>query len=209
MVSSGAVGDAIAAGLRRHGLGVAIVAAIDGYDAAFARAESAIGQLDAVVWAQTPAPLGHPAPITSVDEAGWVAAVGDPLRSYVEFLQAAERKLRGLGGRVVVVVPTIATSGAANLVPWSTVAEGQRALAKSVARTWGAEGVIVNCVAVPAALLVETPEVAERPNLQRSALDEPTLEHAVAAVIAMLCSVSVDGVTGATIGVDGGQWMPS
>jgi 3-oxoacyl-[acyl-carrier protein] reductase len=199
----------LAAGLRRNGLAVATSSAATAYDAVLDDAQSAVGQLDTVIWAMTPPALGKPAPITALADSEWDQLVSPPLQSYVEFLQAAERRLRELGGRVVVVVPTIAMSGAANLVAWATVAEGQRAMAKSVARVWGARGITVNCVAVPTALLVAADEDLERPNLQQAALPDPDLEYDVAGVIAALCSDGFAAVTGTTVGVDGGRWIPS
>jgi NAD(P)-dependent dehydrogenase (short-subunit alcohol dehydrogenase family) len=201
--------SAIATGLRRHGLAVATSSALTAYDAALDEAQGAIGQLDALVWAMTPADLGQPRPITSIDGERWHRIVSEPLRAYVEFLQAAERRLHDLGGRVIVVVPTIAMSGAANLVAWATVAEGQRAMAKSVARVWGGRGITVNCVAIPTALLVNAAEDLDRPNLQQAALADPELETDVAGAIATLCSDGFAGVTGTTVGVDGGRWIPS
>lgn len=201
--------SAIATGLRRQGLAVATSEAVTEYDAAFDSATAAVGQLDTMVWAATPADLDAPAAITSLDAETWRQLVSLPLRSYVEFLQAAERRLRHLGGRVIVVVPTIAMSGAANLVAWATVAEGQRAMAKSVARVWGARRITVNCVAVPTALLADAPADLDRPNLQQAALPDPDLENDVTGVIAALCGDGFAAVTGTTIGVDGGRWIPS
>lgn len=201
--------SAIATGLRRNGLAVATTTAREKYDAALDEARASVGQLDVVVWAMTPAELGQPTPITAIADDHWKRLVADPLRSYVEFLQAAERRLRALGGRVIVVVPTIAMSGAANLVAWATVAEGQRAMAKSVARVWGASGITVNCVAVPTALLVDAADDLDRPNLQRAALPEPDLENDVASAVAAMCGDGFAAVTGATVGVDGGRWIPS
>jgi NAD(P)-dependent dehydrogenase (short-subunit alcohol dehydrogenase family) len=200
--------DPLARGLRRQGLGVAVCDWPTRYDDAFDAAIQALGQCQIAVWAWTPAALAVPTAVAEVDETAWESMVGSTLRSYVEFLQAAERRLRNLGGRVIVVVPTIAMSGAANLVAWATVAEGQRAMAKSVARVWGARGITVNCVAIPTALLVNATEDLDRPNLQQAALAEPDLAD-VAAAIATLCSDGFAGVTGTTVGVDGGRWIPS
>lgn len=199
----------IATGLRRTGLAVATSRATAGYDAALADAAEAVGRPDVVVWALTPPELGRPRPVTTIDDAGWRDMVGATLRSYIEFLQAAERVLRTAGGRLIVVVPTIAMSGAADLAAWSAVAEGQRALAKSVARVWGTNAVTVNCVAVPARLLVDATDDLDRPHLQSAALPDPDLGHDVAGAIAALCADGLAPVTGATIGVDGGRWIAS
>lgn len=197
--------DELVGGLGARGLSVATVDADADFDAAFAVA----GMLDAVIWAWTPPGLSTPAPLTDLDEARWRELVAASLRRYVTFLQATERRLRGSGGRLVVVVPTLGLSGAAGLVAWASVAEGQRSLAKSVARVWGRSGITVNCVGVPPALLAGGAGDLGRPDLQQPALGNPDLGNDVAGTIAALCGDGMAPVTGATIAVDGGRWMPA
>jgi NAD(P)-dependent dehydrogenase (short-subunit alcohol dehydrogenase family) len=201
--------DELAGGLRDHGADVATITATRDFAGALDDAESTMGGLSSLVWAATGAQLGNPQPLASLDGPTWAALLEDPLRSYVEFLQAAYRRLRDRGGQVVVLVPTIAMSGAPGLAAWATVAEAQRSLAKSAARVWGADGITLNCVAVPANLLVRTPDGGDlnRADLQATGLAAPRLGGEVAAVVASLCSPDWGGVTGATIGVDGGRWM--
>lgn len=202
-------GDELADGLRARGFPVAAVDTDTNLDAGFDLAEAAIGRLEAIIWAWTPPGLATPAPLADVDESRWRRLVGETLRTYVEFLQAAERRLRGRDGRLVILIPTIALGGAAGLVPWATVAEGQRALAKSVARVWGSNGITVNCVAVPPALLAGNSAGLSRPDLQQAALRDPDLAGDVTGAVASLCGDDMAAVTGATIAVDGGRWMPS
>jgi NAD(P)-dependent dehydrogenase (short-subunit alcohol dehydrogenase family) len=99
--------------------------------------------------------------------------------------------------------------GAAGLAPWATVADGQRALVKSVARVWGSAGIALNCVAVPAALMAPPPDgvVLGRPDLQQPGLHDPNVRADLAGVVASLCAPGMAAVTGATIGADGGRWM--
>jgi hypothetical protein len=213
LLGSPAVAGPLATGLRRAGLAVTTTAADDssGVDVIgdIGQAAAALGGLDTALWALTPARLTTVTQLADVDAGTWREIVAGALRRYVEFLQAAERRLRDGGGRIVVVVPTIALGGAAGLVAWATVADSQRALAKSAARVWGANAITVNCVAVPAALLAGGPGPLGRPNLQAAALPDPDLEHDVAGVIAELCSDGMAAVTGTTLGVDGGRWMPA
>jgi 3-oxoacyl-[acyl-carrier protein] reductase len=199
----------LATGLRSTGLAVATTSESSKFDIALDRAVAALGRVDTAVWAWTPAGLVEPSRLEAVDASTWRALVGGSLRAYVEFLQAVERRLRDRGGRVVILVPTIALGGAAGMVAWATVADGQRALAKSAARVWGTRGITVNCVAVPTSLLANGIEDLDRPNLQQSALVDPDLEHDVAGVVASLSSDGMSAVTGATLGVDGGKWMPA
>ena len=200
---------ALADGLRRQGFAVAAAVAEPSYDAAFDAATSAIGSVDTVVWAATEPDLAKPAPIADIDESRWSDLVGGSLQRYVEFLQAAERRLRGRDGRVVVVVPTVGLAGAPGLVAWATVAETQRSLAKSAARVWGAHGITVNCVAVPPSLLAGDSSDLARADLQPAALPDPVLGQDAAGVIASLCGSAMAAVTGTTVAVDGGRWMPA
>jgi 3-oxoacyl-[acyl-carrier protein] reductase len=112
------------------------------------------------------------------------------------------------GGRVVVVVPTFSMSGAPGFAAGAAAAEGQRLLAKSAARQWGADGITVNCVAV-------APEqiIGERAGSATMALADPALggagdaEADIGPVVVFLASDAAHFVTGATISADGGVWM--
>jgi NAD(P)-dependent dehydrogenase (short-subunit alcohol dehydrogenase family) len=111
------------------------------------------------------------------------------------------------GGSLVVVIPTLALVGASDFVPWAVVAEGQRSLAKAAARAWGHEGITVNCLAVPGALLSDD-AAPDRPGQPPPALRRlPRREGDVALVLLSLVSGGWRAVTGATIAVDGGVWM--
>src|SRR5258708_2248056 len=130
-----------------------------------------------------------------MSEHEWRERCEAPLHVTLAFLQAAHTALRDRGGRVVVLVPTIAMTGAAGLVPLATAAEGTRSLAKAAARRWGADGVTVNCVAI---------------GLDGASKMPPALERVdVAAVVAMFAGDAASSVTGATVAVDGGRWMPA
>jgi 3-oxoacyl-[acyl-carrier protein] reductase len=208
LLGPAATAEPLATGLRRAGLAVT---ASDGADIEgdLERAAAALGGLDTALWAWAPSGLTTVEQLVDVDAESWHEVVAGTLRYYVEFLQSVERRLRARGGRIVVLVPTVALGGAAGLVAWATVANSQRALAKSAARVWGANRITVNCVAVPAALLAGGPGAHGRPDLQQPALPDPDLQHDVAGVVAALCGDAMSAVTGTTLGVDGGRWMPA
>ena len=176
-------------------------------EAALADAADLLSGLDAVVDANVPASAIHPAPLVGMDPAGWEAAVEVPLRSARYALQASFPHLRE-GGRMIVVLPALAMSGAPGLVPWMTAAEGYRALAKVAARTWGPAGITVNTLAVAAELLAGSSDPAfARPGAPAPALGRlPRITDVAGAVVALL-SEGAAFVTGATIPVDGGVWM--
>ncbi|TMM20478.1 MAG: SDR family oxidoreductase [Actinobacteria bacterium] len=196
---------------------------------ALERASERIGRVDAVVDVSSPGLGAVPTPVAELDEDGWVVRAETPLRRARYRLQGAYRHLRGGGGRIVVILPSLSMTGASGLVPWVSVSEGYRALAKAAARAWGTEGITINCLAVPADLLavgapassdpssydgqaedrVEGPVPSlDRPGLPAPALGRsPEMRTEVAAAVATLLDEGFRFVTGATVAVDGGVWM--
>jgi NAD(P)-dependent dehydrogenase (short-subunit alcohol dehydrogenase family) len=181
----------------------------DDVDDLLGRAEETVGRLHAVVLV-----LAGPSAVAAGDLVGlaptqWRHRVEVPLEQTLACFQGAHRRLSTDGGGLVVLVPSLALVGAAGFVPWATVAEGQRSLAKAAARAWGHEGITVNCVAVPGALLRspgdDPPDRTGQPppSLGRS----PRLRDEVAPVVAALVSGVWGAVTGTTVAVDGGVWM--
>src|SRR5262249_12348721 len=143
LVTGGAtgIGQAIALGLEdAH----ATVARVDGgfaslaeAEAAFAGARETAGPLDAVVHAFVDPAALTTEPLADRAEADWDRRCEAMLRAALYACQAAGRALSARGGRLVLVTPTIALTGAAGLVPYVTAVEGMRAMAKSAARQWG------------------------------------------------------------------------
>jgi NAD(P)-dependent dehydrogenase (short-subunit alcohol dehydrogenase family) len=181
----------------------------DDVDDLLVRAEESVGQLHAVVLV-----FAGPSAITAPDLAGldptqWRQSVEVPLEQTLACFQGAYRRLRSRGGGLVVLVPSLALVGASGFVPWATLAEGQRSLAKAAARAWGHEGITVNCVAVPGSLLRspgdDPPDRAGQPPPSLGRL--PGLRLDVAPVVSALVSGEWAAVTGATVAVDGGVWM--
>lgn len=195
------------------GVGRAALAAT--LDAALDAGPAGDEAASAVVWAHTPAVVTSPAPLAELDEERWAAAAERPLSAFRSFLQGAFAHLAGRGrqGTIVVLVPSSALSGgAAGFVPWTALAEGQRALVRIAARGWGGRGVRVNTVAVTPDLLAGEEAASPgrprlRPGLRPCALAAPGMRGEVAAVVASLAGPDWRGVTGATVGVDGGVWM--
>ena len=231
----GGIGRALALGLADAGASVAIVAPLGadvvaeptsagavsialgcGFDSrveierAFAAVAAALGPVDVVVHALLDPAAFAPAPLAEIGAAGWDAGCESVLRLGVWCAQAAFTSLSSTGGRIIFVTPTVGLTGGAGLVKAATAVEGLRALAKSAARQWGANGITVNCVAPPVETLSPEPTTATHPVAASGvpALGRlPDARTDVAPVVAMLAAATGHFVTGATVVVDGGTVM--
>ena len=207
MVGGGAPADSLAEMLQARGRATLTLDVTDAHavERAFAALDRAWPGLDALVWAETEPALAEPRPLAAVTPDAWEALVAAPLRTTVAVLRAARDRLVD-GGRIIVLVPSIAMDGAAaGHVPWTTVAEGQRSLVRSAARVWSDRRHSVNCLAVDATVLVPGAR-ADRPGLPERALPSPSMSD-VADIVDALLDDRFAAVTGATITADGGRWM--
>jgi NAD(P)-dependent dehydrogenase (short-subunit alcohol dehydrogenase family) len=142
-----------------------------------------------------------------VDDDRWDRVWEQTMRGLIFLFQAGHAQMRGHAGRFILVTPTISMSGAPGFVPYTAAVEGQRLLAKSAARQWGADGITVNCLAPAPEHLV--PEAAGAV----AALAAPALGGAgdvttdLGPIVVFLASEAGHFVTGATLCADGGVWM--
>lgn len=161
--------------------------------------------IDAVVHAAVVAAALEPRRFVDVGDERWDAIWEGTMLGTLDVLQAAHPHLAHRDGRVVLITPTLSMSGAPELTPWATAVEGQRALAKSTARQWGADGITVNCVAPSPELYgVHVGDMALSAPALGSAGDA---ERDLGPVVAWLCSAASHFVTGQTLSADGGVWM--
>ena len=199
-------GAALVAALDRGPATVAAVLATDDATQA-STALAAIAEPSAVVHVCAPDPAAATLPLVATDPAGWDAGCEEVVWRALTSLQSAHAVLSPHGdGRVVVVTATAGVSGAPGSVPFVAAVEGVRALAKSAARQWGAQGISVNCVSVPLDLLAPT-HAGNTSFLPPSARvrDDPVGD--VAGAVEFLCGPGARGISGATLLVDGGAVM--
>jgi 3-oxoacyl-[acyl-carrier protein] reductase len=205
----------IAEGLRGRGVDARVLEPAPPYSDALA-ALDAQRAITSFVWAADP-PGNEPIDIADLPVEEWVRLGQQPLRDFFQWCQAVSGLIGPDGSRparVIVLVPSMSLAGSPGQVAWASAAEGQRSLAKALARAWGTRGITANTIAVPSAVLTGHGDDADapldRPGLQPLSLPAlPTLRDEVAGVLASLLEPAWAAVTGATLAVDGGQWMPS
>lgn len=137
----------------------------------------------------------EPGPLNALDGDDWDRIVEATMWDTLTTLQHAYQSLRQEGARIVLVVPTIGQSGAAQLVAYTTAVEGIRSMAKSAARQWRSEGIFVNLVAAPLALFTSAVQ------------DDVSLLRSVVESVRFLLIPHLDHLVGETIIVDGGSVM--
>jgi 3-oxoacyl-[acyl-carrier protein] reductase len=128
--------------------------------------------------------------------------------------QEAWPHLRAAGarGRLIFVSSPSGVEGSVYLPVYSPVKGAQRAMAKSLAREWGAHGVTVNCIAPVAETPALTAAFDQNPVLRdRLAARTPLgrvgdAERDVGRVVAFLASDDAGYITGQTIVCDGGSF---
>jgi 3-oxoacyl-[acyl-carrier protein] reductase len=145
-----------------------------------------------------------PAPLAELDDREWDRRGEAVLRDALHACRQAYRAMHENGGRIVLVVPTIALVGADGRAPFAMACEGIRTLAKAAARQWGSARITANCVAPSLdAFGIEHDALGS----VAPALGRPTDLDDVVTVIAALLGDTGAAVTGVTIPVDGGVTM--
>ena len=208
-------GEPAAAEVRARGVrGVCIetdVTRRDHIEITVARTLAELGRLDIVVHNALRAPSPHR--VESVDLQQWQELSETAVWGSIWCARAAYPHLVASdAGRLILVTSPSGVEGSAGLPLYAPVKAAQRAMAKSLAREWGPDGITVNCigpVAVTPALDKAFNENAElrgrieaRTPLRR--LGDPELD--IGGVAVFLASDAAGYVTGQTIICDGGSF---
>lgn len=157
---------------------------------------------------------GRPHRVEELDDELWEEGSRTAVWASFHCAQLAYPHLRATRGRgrLILVTSPAGVEGSVNIPAYAAVKGAQRAIAKSLAREWGSDGITVNCVA----------PVAESPSLVRALAQNPELrrrieartplgrigdpERDIGAVVVFLASDAGGYVTGQTIVCDGGSF---
>lgn len=211
------IGSSIAQRLRDRGDQVLVTdAALDLTDAeAVATALRLLcdgNTVDRVVLAAIHPLAFRAAPLTTLSEGDWDLAAEFSMRAAFLALQQVHAVIAD-GGRVVLLLPTVATTGVVGLVPLCTAVEAIRVMAKAVARRWGARSITVNTVEVELSAFmlgdgdatgVELPAV---PVLGQPALPPSSAVDDVLGLLDLLAAPEAGAITGSLLVADRGTVM--
>lgn len=146
--------------------------------------------------------------LVETDREAWDRGAEAPIRETVAVMQGAHAAMRGRGGSIVLVIPSIALTGSPGLVPFAAAAEGIRLLGKSAARAWGADQIRVNSITAPVhEWSIPQPHEHTVPSKFGPSLADREIAADVAGAIAFFCGPLAAGVTGATMGIDSGTLL--
>jgi 3-oxoacyl-[acyl-carrier protein] reductase len=132
---------------------------------------------------------------------------------YSAVLAYPHLRTAGSRGRLILITSPSGVEGSVNIPIYSPVKAAQRAMAKSLSREWGPDGITVNCVAPVAAspslvdAFEQNPVLKERVEARTSLRRIGDSERDIGAVAVFLASDESGYVTGQTIVCDGGSFM--
>ena len=208
-------GEPVAAEVRARGTrGICIETDVTrraDIEAMVERTVAELGRLDVMVHNAIKPPSPHR--VESVDLAQWEELSTVGVWGSLWCARTAYPHLRAGGhGRLILLTSPSGIEGSAGLPLYGPVKAAQRAMAKSLAREWGPDGITVNCVAPVAVTPALDKAFAEQPGLRARVeartplrrLGDP--ERDIGGVAVFLASDAAGFVTGQTIVCDGGSF---
>jgi NAD(P)-dependent dehydrogenase (short-subunit alcohol dehydrogenase family) len=170
------------------------------------------GRVDAIV--NNAVTYGGPGPLAAITDAEMDDVYTSGVKATLWGMQAVYPHMRAAGwGRIVNVGSGAGVIGFPGFGAYAAAKEAIRALTRTAAREWAADGIVVNCYC-PAAYEIR-PNRATNPFLAaadaRFLNQHPTgragdAEGDIAPVVRFLCSDACRYLTGETLMVDGGAY---
>ncbi len=214
IVGAGDPADAVAVGLEARGWAVTRMAddTLEWTDDTVDSRLPGRDPIDLVVHARYPAPARRRSALVDLSDEDWYRMADEPLEAAVRLARSAHADLAATSGTMVFLVPLMASAGGDGFAPMATAAEGIRIMAKSLAKTWGHDGIRVHALTLdPSAFLAEADAagMAEANSLHDPPLGRvPDLAAEVAPIVDALAGDDFASLVGASLVVDGGLWMP-
>jgi NAD(P)-dependent dehydrogenase (short-subunit alcohol dehydrogenase family) len=147
------------------------------------------------------------------DEMWHVSLLTGPLATFWAMQAVYPVMKAGGGGRIINFASLNGEVGQRLTVDYNASKEAIRAITKTAAREWGADGILVNAIAPGAASPVylawaeRQPEMAEQQNRLKPIQRMGDPEEDIGGVALFLASDDSRYVTGHTLFVDGGSWL--
>jgi 3-oxoacyl-[acyl-carrier protein] reductase len=174
-------------------------------------AVAASGEPDLLVLRVLPDAASLGREVVQTDDVQWRAICGSTMLQLMHLLQCLAAPLQRQHAAIVFVGPSLSLVGAAGLAGLVALLESQRGLVKSLARQWGKHGVTVNWLALDARELwpdFDRFRLPARTEAVPVALGRrPDAASDLGGVVDFLGGNAGRVVTGATIALDGGEWM--
>ncbi|MEZ5440974.1 MAG: 3-oxoacyl-ACP reductase FabG [Lysobacterales bacterium] len=202
--------QAIGERLGSHGEGLVLdVADSAAVDACVADVLQRHGAIDALV---NNAGITRDQLLMRLSEADWQAVLNTNLTGIYRTCKALLRPmLKARAGRIVNIASVIGVTGNAGQANYAAAKAGIIGFSKSLAQEVGSRGITVNVVApgfIETDMTRELPEDAKAALLGRIALGRMGQAHDIAAAVAFLLSPGASYITGETLHVNGGMYMP-
>lgn len=156
------------------------------------------------------------APAERISSHGWSSVIGTVLNGTFFCSQAVGKRLieRGRPGCMVNIVATYAWTGGAGTVHSASAKAGVLAMTRSLAVEWAQFGIRVNALAPgPVETAGASNQLWSDPEERGRLLNEIPVgrwgrPEEIARAVHFLVSDSAEFITGATLVVDGGRWLP-
>ena len=202
--------QAIGERLGSHGEGLVLhVADSAAVDACVADVLQRHGAIDALV---NNAGITRDQLLMRLSEADWQAVLNTNLTGIYRTCKALLRPmLKARAGRIVNIASVIGVTGNAGQANYAAAKAGIIGFSKSLAQEVGSRGITVNVVApgfIETDMTRELPEDAKAALLGRIALGRMGQADDIAAAVAFLLSPGASYITGETLHVNGGMYMP-